>query len=1672
MDQQRQKKRFLHRATRIALKAFLYTLIFLVLIVLLIQTPPVQNLVRKKAVTWMEKRLDTRVEVGKVSISFPQKVILEDVYVEDRQKDTLLAGGSLKANINLFDLIFRGTLDIKKLALEDITLKASRTITDSVFNYQFFLNAFAPQDKVKDPRDTTTFSIGIPELELDKVSLVYKDVQTGSDMHIWVNHLDANIENFEPVNLIIDVPTLNVDGMIAKVYHLKPLAAPEPMAKDIIEATEPVDLRLDFEKADLKNINIDYRNDVSAFYSNLNIGSLQLKPQHLDIANQVIELDSFTLHNSTAAFRFGRKEEAAVVVEEIKQELESRTKAGWRIKINSLDLADNSIVFDNDNNPRTQYGIDYAHFRLDSFSLMVDDFLFDSDSVGGNIRKGNLREKNGFVLNELSGDVLFARNQAYLKDLILRTPGTELKRFASLTYNSYKTLNDSFSRVMMNADISNSRVQVKDILAFAPSLRSQPAFANREAIWYIDLQGSGTLNSLYVENLQFRGLKNTSIDAKGSIAAASDPNRTGARLTIRDLHTTQSDIALFTGKRLSNAQLNLPEEFDMRGTLAGSVNNLSADIVIGSSAGTAVVNGRFTNLANPNTATYIATVKTNSLQLGSILRNPQLGILSADLDIAGKGFRPASIDTKFKGTVHAVDFNDYIYRNISLTGNLRQSAYTINTDMNDPNIALHGIISGDLSENPSFRFDGVVDSLKAMPLNLTTRPLVFRGNVKADIPVMNANVLEANVLITNALFVSASQRLPLDTIQFISGRNDSVHFMSLMSDVATARINGMYRYTDLGRIIQNSVQPYFSVSPAATVNDVQPYDFTFNADIAYAPVLTAFVPGLESFEPIHAEGSLATGRGLTGTLTTSRIIYNGNDISGLNLSVNTTSNGLEMVADVQRLKGAGLDLYHTRLNAIALNNKIDFDLDIDDIQGRDRYKLSGLFSQPSTGTYTLNLHPDSLILNYESWSVLPGNTITITKDNIIADNFTIQRNDQKLTLQTVGQELNANFENFQISTITSFMQSDTLGLNGSMTGVASFKNILRQPVFTSDLTIRDLSMKGDTIGNAAIKVDNIGNRYNTAATITGRGNDISLTGSFSPKDTRDIALDLNLNIRQLQLATVEGAFGGFLKNASGAVNGDITIRGTLAQPIINGPLNFDKASFALSVLGSQFRVDGEKLMVTENGFTFDDFVIRDTANNIMRLNGVIQTPNFTNFFFDLDLYADNFRILHTTKKQNKIYYGDLVITAELHVDGTEEKPIVDGDITVNNGTELTIVIPQREPGIIQREGIVEFIDMDNPQDDSLFSAYDSLNVSPFVGMDITTNIEIQKDAIFNIVIDEANGDFINLQGEAVLSTGIDPSGKITLVGSYEIERGSYNITFSFLSRKFDIEKGSKIVWLNEPTRATLDVSAVYIANTSPIDLVQQQISASSPTIRNTYLQKLPFQVKLYMTGELLQPKVNFDIVLPENQNYGVSNDIIIQVERRLAELREDPGEINKQVFSLLLLNRFVGENPFASSTPFFSASSYARQSVSRLLTDQLNKLASDLIDGVDVSFDITSTDDYTTGERRSRTDLNVGLSKRLLNERLTVTVGSNFELQGPKGSNQKASNILGNVAVNYSISRDGRYMIRFYRKNEYEAVVDGYIIESGLSFIISVDYDNIRELFRRKRNQTLEGVQK
>src|SRR6266496_48906 len=103
---------------------------------------------------------------------------------------------------------------------------------------------------------------------------------------------------------------------------------------------------------------------------------------------------------------------------------------------------------------------------------------------------------------------------------------------------------------------------------------------------------------------------------------------------------------------------------------------------------------------------------------------------------------------------------------------------------------------------------------------------------------------------------------------------------------------------------------------------------------------------------------------------------------------NTTANGLQIKGNMAHIKsGSSFDIYNARLNATALNNNVNFSLGIDDVNAKNKYFIAALVTQPTSGTYAIQLKPDSLMLNYQRWSITSNNLITISPDNIVANNF-------------------------------------------------------------------------------------------------------------------------------------------------------------------------------------------------------------------------------------------------------------------------------------------------------------------------------------------------------------------------------------------------------------------------------------------------------------------------------------------------------------------------------------------------------------------------------------------------------------------------------------------------------------------------------------------------------------
>src|SRR4051812_44291558 len=186
----------LRKVLRLFAKVLIAILALIVLIFILIQTPPVQNFARKKIESYLQHKLQTNVTIGKLYIGLPDIISLQNVYIEDKAKDTLLAGGRLKVNIDLFRL-FNNVVEINEVQLEDITAKIKRQLPDTTYNFQFIVDAFMPAtQKPVNPKDSSVMQVDISAILLNRVHVIYKDVVSGSDMDIDINHFTTKIDKF------------------------------------------------------------------------------------------------------------------------------------------------------------------------------------------------------------------------------------------------------------------------------------------------------------------------------------------------------------------------------------------------------------------------------------------------------------------------------------------------------------------------------------------------------------------------------------------------------------------------------------------------------------------------------------------------------------------------------------------------------------------------------------------------------------------------------------------------------------------------------------------------------------------------------------------------------------------------------------------------------------------------------------------------------------------------------------------------------------------------------------------------------------------------------------------------------------------------------------------------------------------------------------------------------------------------------------------------------------------------------------------------------------------------------------------------------------------------------------------------------------------------------------
>jgi hypothetical protein len=1669
----------LERFGRIALKTILWiiaSVIFLVLlVVILIQVPAVQNFAKDKAVTFLQTKIHTKVEIGHISLGLPKLLVLEDVYFEDQKKDTLIAGDKLKVDITLLKLL-KNKVEINEINLEGITANISRG-PDSLFNFDYIIKAFAGEQKKEvKPEDTTsTMKFSVDKIILDKINVKYKDVTTGNDVKFLLGHFDTRIKDFDMDKMKFTIPKINLSGVNAKIIQT-PAGSSIAQAAKVDTAVKPLNMDLTLGEINIDKIKVDYKSNEMA--AKVDLGIFLVEMDKIDMKNQHVGIKSVKLDNTNAGLTFAKPATVTKAVEKTIRKIDtltSRTQAkGWTASLNRITLTNDNIKFDNDAQKPLPRGLDFAHMGIKNLNTDIQDLNYTPDSISGKVNSFTFAEKSGLKINKFHTSFFYGPKSAYLKDLLVETPTSVIQKELQVGYPSIESLTKDLGKLSINANLDGSKLGLRDVLLLMPTMASMEPFkSSPNSVIKINGRVSGQVNNLRIPNIEISGFGNTYVKASATMRGLPDVEKAYFDLTINDFRTTRTDIARLVPKGTIPPNVSVPENMDLKGTFKGTMKTFNTKMALRSSYGAVDLVAAMKSGKRKGSETYSANIKANNLNVGALTKQPQMvGFVTMKANISGTGLDPKTASLKFNGDVVSANVKGYTYRNLVMNGTAHNGAYVAKARMKDPNINFTLDAKANMNKKyPSVNATLMVDSIDLQKLNFVKGPMRFHGKIIADVPTADPDYLNANILATDLLVVNKGERITLDTVSLISTATADSSTLRLKTPMFYAHMAGKYKLTQIAPALQDVIDKYYNTSlgsktPRAKVK-YSPQQFTFDARMVKTPLVAKFAPDLKQLEPVLFNGSFNS---TTGELIVNgaapKVIYGTNTVNNLKLAINTGNNALNYNLTVDEIKvGSSLDLLYTSVSGNAQNNKLGISLQVRDKLKKERYRIAGQFSV-LPDQYQFSFLQNGLMFDYTPWDVNPDNALFYGAKGILARNFSITNSNQVLSANSSGgvnSPITVDFKNFRIETLTKIAQQDSLFVGGTINGNAVVSDFQKSPVFTADMKVSDFSFKGDTVGNIALKVNNqTQNAFALQASVTGKGNQVDLNGMYYT--TPESRFDMNLNIVNLGMKSIEGFSFGAIKNSSGNITGQLKITGTTTAPAVRGDIHFNKVAFNVAMLNSYFTMPQESITFNDEGIRFNDFTLVDSTNNKAVISGSIYTKTYTDFKFGMNIRANNFRVINSTKADNKLFYGKLFMDTDIKVRGDMAKPVVDATLTVNDKTDFAIVLPTSDPGVEDRKGVVEFFDASAPNTDSILIArqLDSLKQSEVTGLDVNATVNIDKNAAFTIVVDERNGDVVHLKGEAHLSGGIDPSGKTSLTGTYVVSSGSYNLSYATVSRKFNFKPGSTITWTGDPTSANIDLTAIYIANVPPIDLVANQLTDQNST---QYKQKLPFNVNLNLRNELMKPDISFDITLPDS-NYNVSSEVTTTVGTRLAQVRQDPNELNKQVLGVLVLGHFIGDNPLQSQGGSAGVEGAIRSSVSGLLTDQLNNLAGDLITGVDLNFGVTSGEDYSSGTATNRTDLNVGLSKRFLNDRLTVSVGNNFNLEGAQAG-QKTSNIAGNVSVNYKLSKDGRYTLRAYRKDEF-IVIQGQVVETGIGFSLTVDYNRFREIFRKRTAQERE----
>ncbi len=1653
--------------------------VLLLIIVLSLQTRWAKNLIRDKTQTYVQHKTNTTFEIGQIDFSFPKWIEIDGLFMLDRAKDTLLTGKHLKIDIDMLALL-QSKYVINKVVVDQFYVNLYNKDADSTYNYQFILDAFTSKKTTVKAKDTTqVLNFKIQNIDITNTKFKQKDYYLGNFMDVNLQKFHLNVDSINLKDLHVDVNDLMVEGLDFRYLITKP--------QKISDGKSPNPL-FTINKTIVKNSHIYFENRPDYLLTDNFIDYLDIVDLNNTTQLNIYTTSSIVLNNSSILFQHKSENEVVKVVADTLTAIATNTTS-LGIVIKDIALQNNSIIYNNISQPQKSRGLDYYHLDIKGLKLLAANTKFDNGNIKTNIQSFGFRDKSGFAIDTLSGLINLDSSNVNIKDFYVETPYSKIAGTALIYPESFKGGNkQKFPLPENEIKLTKTIVSRKDLELLADTLANMykkqlDILGNLS----IDGQVKGNVHKIYIPYLVINSLRNKdlNIDLAGDIANPTDTNKIFYNFNVKNISASKELILPFIPS--STQPINLPQRLSVKGLVNGNMQNVNTNVTVNSAFGSADIKAVLKGFQTPDKMVYDVVLNAKNLETGKwIGRDTMLGLLNGQVTVKGnRGFDVKTNNMSVLAAIQSFRFNQNLINNIKTDLQLNSGIVSGKASIDDALIQITFDGKANIqTDYPSVNAVVNVPKADLLALGYSKDSLIISAFTRLKVENSSPQNLNALIQIDSSIITQGGRTIQIDSSRAVAYvRNDST-FIDIVSPFVDAQLNSTVYYDQMAAFAQKVINQFMPPAMAKDVpndnktpksNIINPKytEGSMTADIFIKPndAYSAFVKDLKFDKPIEISGNITTARidsMVNVKLNVPSLTMGSLHASPTNGTILGKNDSLLVDITTDTLQAGSILLYDAHLTGNFSKNHVSANILTHDVNKNDQYALT-VFGVPNDEKgFNISLGKD-LLLNKIKWLVDENNQIKTNPEGFNVQKIVVSNEQQEIKVNNetavVNSPLLVNISNFKLNTITALLNQNVYLVDGVLNAdlkASDFKNTI--PTMDGNIKIDSITLQNTSIGNLDIHAQSIEGNVKVDGQLFGNGNEVNMKGTYAANK-----IDANIQLNPLTMTIIESFSLKNLKNSTGTITGDIKITGEPTKPIWNGQLVFNNVQTTAAEYGTLIKIYNQKLQLKYPSVYFDKWAIQDGVNHTLSVNGSVTQSKTNDFTTDLVIQTKGFRALNNTAADNNMIYGSAFVDVDAQVSGDVYAPNVTGNLVVKNGTEVTFVRQTVPPSAQAREGVIEFINRDTI--DNLLSTktlQDYLaaqQTKKTSTLNFNLNLEVEKAAKFVIIVDPTTGDELRVQGTARINAGANPNGSMGLVGTYDLSEGSYEMSYQFVKRKFILLEGSTIILSGNPMKADVDITAAYDVKTPAIDLIKNEIGGATATGNDIYKRKTPFRVLLKVKGKIDKPEIGFDIILPDKAE-GVTTEMATTINNKLDQLRADQSSMNKQVFAILILNKFIGEQ----SSDFFASNGggnklLSNESVSNFLNGAINQIANDLIKGVDVDVNLKNVDDDPNVQR---TDLNVALGKSFLDDRLNISVGKSFTVDGTNPSsnnNNTNTQFIPDVNTTYKLSKDGRFMLRAYRKNQYEALLDGYFIETGVSFNFTIDYDKLQEIIKKNKGK-------